>query len=207
MPTGRRIKTRPTTSRCRAYIHRRSSRVTMVGWRRRLVAGPSAGSSTPIRVSPGGRIPQHGRQRGVSEQRLFLLVPGHLLRRRGHQLRNGTFMSPNGNFPNGALAYFTVPTFPAMGILGLRSPISIATCFAGRTTSGTTYNRQSFWSAEYEGFWRERQAQPASQFLQPRQQAESHEREHYHQQRRHNQQSAVRASPRRVCRAYHRIAG
>lgn len=29
---------------------------------------------------------------------------------------NSTFMKPNGNFPNGALAYFTVPTFPALGI-------------------------------------------------------------------------------------------
>jgi hypothetical protein len=29
---------------------------------------------------------------------------------------NSTFMHPNGNFPNGALAYFTVPTWPATGI-------------------------------------------------------------------------------------------
>lgn len=29
---------------------------------------------------------------------------------------NDTFMKPGGNFPNGALAYFTVPTFPASGI-------------------------------------------------------------------------------------------
>jgi hypothetical protein len=29
---------------------------------------------------------------------------------------NTTFMRPNGNFPNGALAYFTVPTWPAIGV-------------------------------------------------------------------------------------------
>jgi hypothetical protein len=29
---------------------------------------------------------------------------------------NSTFMRPNGNFPNGALAYFVVPTWPATGI-------------------------------------------------------------------------------------------
>ena len=29
---------------------------------------------------------------------------------------NSTFMHPNGTFPNGALAYFTVPTWPATGI-------------------------------------------------------------------------------------------
>ncbi|MGA8030104.1 MAG: TonB-dependent receptor, partial [Bryobacteraceae bacterium] len=29
---------------------------------------------------------------------------------------NATFMSPNGDFPKGALAYFTVPTFPTLGI-------------------------------------------------------------------------------------------
>jgi len=29
---------------------------------------------------------------------------------------NSTFMRPSGNFPNGALAYFTVPTWPATGI-------------------------------------------------------------------------------------------
>lgn len=29
---------------------------------------------------------------------------------------NSAFMRPNGDFPNGALAYFTVPTYPALGI-------------------------------------------------------------------------------------------
>lgn len=29
---------------------------------------------------------------------------------------NSSFMAPNGNFPNGALSYFTVPTWPATGI-------------------------------------------------------------------------------------------
>ena len=34
----------------------------------------------------------------------------------GSNFSNSTFMSPNGNFSKGALAYFTVPTFPATGI-------------------------------------------------------------------------------------------
>lgn len=34
----------------------------------------------------------------------------------GTNYSNATFMSSNGNFPNGALAYFTVPTWPAAGI-------------------------------------------------------------------------------------------
>jgi hypothetical protein len=34
----------------------------------------------------------------------------------GTDYSNSTFMKPSGNFPNGALAYFTVPDFPTMGI-------------------------------------------------------------------------------------------
>lgn len=34
----------------------------------------------------------------------------------GNNYGNSTFMSPNGNFPNGALTYLTVPTWPATGI-------------------------------------------------------------------------------------------
>jgi hypothetical protein len=34
----------------------------------------------------------------------------------GTDYSNSTFESPNGNFPKGALNYFTVPTWPAMGI-------------------------------------------------------------------------------------------
>ena len=34
----------------------------------------------------------------------------------GEDYGNSTFLRPNGNFPNGALAYFTVPTWPATGI-------------------------------------------------------------------------------------------
>lgn len=34
----------------------------------------------------------------------------------GSDYGNSTFMRPNGNFPQGALAYFTVPTWPATGI-------------------------------------------------------------------------------------------
>ena len=33
----------------------------------------------------------------------------------GTNYSNATFMSPNGNFPKGALAYLTVPTWPALG--------------------------------------------------------------------------------------------
>jgi hypothetical protein len=34
----------------------------------------------------------------------------------GTDYSNSTFQSPNGNFPKGSLAYFTVPTWPTMGI-------------------------------------------------------------------------------------------
>src|ERR1039457_2597176 len=34
----------------------------------------------------------------------------------GDTYRNSTLMSPNGNFPTGALTYFPVPTWPATGI-------------------------------------------------------------------------------------------
>jgi len=34
----------------------------------------------------------------------------------GSSSSNATFEAPNGNFPNGALSYFTVPTWPANGI-------------------------------------------------------------------------------------------
>lgn len=34
----------------------------------------------------------------------------------GTSYSNSTFQQPNGNFPNGALSYFTVPTFPTVGI-------------------------------------------------------------------------------------------
>ncbi len=34
----------------------------------------------------------------------------------GTDYSNSTFQKPNGNFPNGALSYFTVPAFPATGI-------------------------------------------------------------------------------------------
>src|SRR5262249_23187929 len=42
--------------------------------------------------------------------------PGDYLGGAGTDFTNATFMQPNGNFPNGALAYFTVPTLPAAGI-------------------------------------------------------------------------------------------
>src|SRR5262249_50192793 len=34
----------------------------------------------------------------------------------GENYSNSTFIRPSGNFPKGALAYFTVPTWPATGI-------------------------------------------------------------------------------------------
>ena len=45
------------------------------------------------------------------------LRPGNYFGEAGTDYSNDTFMRPNGNFPNGALAYFTVPTFvPGGGI-------------------------------------------------------------------------------------------
>ncbi|MGH9582586.1 MAG: carboxypeptidase regulatory-like domain-containing protein, partial [Bryobacteraceae bacterium] len=44
------------------------------------------------------------------------LRPDAYLGGMGTNYSNSTFMRSNGNFPNGALAYFTVPTFPANGI-------------------------------------------------------------------------------------------
>jgi Carboxypeptidase regulatory-like domain len=44
------------------------------------------------------------------------LRPAGYLGGAGTNYSNSTFMQPNGNFPNGALNYFTVPTFPATGI-------------------------------------------------------------------------------------------
>ncbi len=44
------------------------------------------------------------------------LRPDNYLGGAGNDSSNSTFMKPNGNFPNGALTYFTVPAFPATGI-------------------------------------------------------------------------------------------
>lgn len=44
------------------------------------------------------------------------LRPAAYLGGAGTDYSNATFMSATGNFPKGALAYFTVPTFPAQGI-------------------------------------------------------------------------------------------
>jgi hypothetical protein len=44
------------------------------------------------------------------------LRPAGYLGGAGTDYSNATFQQPNGNFPKGALAYFTVPTFPATGI-------------------------------------------------------------------------------------------
>lgn len=44
------------------------------------------------------------------------LRPAAYLGGMGTSYSNSTFMRPNGNFPNGALAYFTVPTWPTTGI-------------------------------------------------------------------------------------------
>ena len=45
------------------------------------------------------------------------LRPAAYLGGAGTDYSNATFQAPNGNFPKGALNYFTVPTFPASGIL------------------------------------------------------------------------------------------
>jgi hypothetical protein len=44
------------------------------------------------------------------------LRPGQYLGGAGSDYSNDTFMQPNGNFPNGALSYFTLPTFSATGV-------------------------------------------------------------------------------------------
>src|SRR5258708_23999567 len=44
-----------------------------------------------------------------------VLRPGQYLGGAGRDFSNATFMQPNGNFPNGALRYFTLPAFPATG--------------------------------------------------------------------------------------------
>jgi hypothetical protein len=44
------------------------------------------------------------------------LRPAAYLGGAGEDFGNDTFQRPNGNFPNGALAYFTVPTWPSTGI-------------------------------------------------------------------------------------------
>lgn len=44
------------------------------------------------------------------------LRPAQYLGGAGSDYSNSTFQSPNGNFPKGALSYFTVPTWPATGI-------------------------------------------------------------------------------------------
>lgn len=44
------------------------------------------------------------------------LRPGAQIANYNGDSSNDTFRQPNGNFPNGALAYFTVPAFPATGI-------------------------------------------------------------------------------------------
>ena len=44
-----------------------------------------------------------------------VLRPGQYLGGAGRDFSNATFMQPNGNFPNGALRYFTLPAFTATG--------------------------------------------------------------------------------------------
>ncbi len=44
------------------------------------------------------------------------LYPGSYTGGAGSSYSNSTFETPNGNFPKGALAYFTVPTWPTNGI-------------------------------------------------------------------------------------------
>jgi hypothetical protein len=64
---------------------------------------------TPQYCNTGGNVlyPNSG---------FYCLYPASYTGGAGSNTGNGTFEAPNGNFPNGALAYLTVPTFPANGI-------------------------------------------------------------------------------------------
>ncbi len=64
---------------------------------------------TPIYSNTGGNVvyPNSG---------FSTLRPATYTGGAGTDYGNSTFMQPNGNFPNGALSYFTVPTWPALGI-------------------------------------------------------------------------------------------
>ncbi len=55
----------------------------------------------------------------------------------GSDYSNSTFEKPNGNFPKGALAYFTVPTFPTNGIPPLPAPSITRNAFRGPNYLGT----------------------------------------------------------------------
>ena len=46
----------------------------------------------------------------------YCLYPASYTGKAGSDFSNSTFQRPNGNFPNGALAYLTVPTWPTAGI-------------------------------------------------------------------------------------------
>jgi hypothetical protein len=64
---------------------------------------------TPLYTNTGGNVVYPNSQ-------YVNLRPGAYLGGAGTDYSNSTFMRPNGNFPNGALAYFTVPAFPTLGI-------------------------------------------------------------------------------------------
>ena len=64
---------------------------------------------TPIYTNTGGNLVYQNSGYGN-------LRPAGYLGGAGTDYSNSTFERPSGNFPKGALAYFTVPTFPATGI-------------------------------------------------------------------------------------------
>ncbi len=64
---------------------------------------------TPVYSNTGGNVvyPNSG---------FSTLRPATYAGGAGTDYSNSTFMQPNGNFPNGSLTYFTVPTWPAIGM-------------------------------------------------------------------------------------------
>ena len=63
------------------------------------------------------------------------LLPAAYTGGAGGDFGNSTFQSPNGNFPNGALAYLTVPTWPQFGRYPAPADGVSRTCSADRTIS------------------------------------------------------------------------
>ena len=63
---------------------------------------------TPNYCNTGGNV-------GYPGSGFWCLYPASYTGGAGGDFSNSTFMRANGNFPNGSLAYFSVPTWPASG--------------------------------------------------------------------------------------------